>query len=182
MDKIPPTLTVAIWSLRSVPIIMALITLSFTGETALDFSSNPQFWLNLIAFVGIITAITYLHDLGRVSWPISQVIYVYVFVILILHDTYGVIASVLQGNFKPAHWADMLQVLWVISSIVIAGLLIEALIQELQKLRRWALRVAIGLSLVYVASIVFFLPGALGLWCLVNWETRAAFKQNDGPR
>jgi hypothetical protein len=179
MDKIPPTLTVAIWSLRSVPIIMALITLSFTGETSIDLTSNPQFWLNLIAFVMIIAAISYLKEMDRVSWPVSQVIYVYVFVILILHDPYGVIASVLKGNLRPAHWLDMLQVLWIISSIVIAGLLIEALVQELQNLKRWALRVSIGLSLLYIATIVFFVPGALGLWCLTNWETLAAFKQRD---
>jgi hypothetical protein len=179
MGKIPPTLTVAIWSLRSVPIIVALLTLSFTGATSIDLRHNWQFWLNLMAFGGISAAISLLNKMGRVSWPVSQVIYVYVFVMLILHDPYGVITSILRGNFTPAHWPDMLKVLRVISSTVIAGLLIEALVQQLQEFKRWALRVAIGLSLFYVATIVFFLPGALGLWCLTNWETLAAFKQHD---
>jgi uncharacterized membrane protein YfhO len=177
MDKIPPTLTVAIWSLRSVPIILALITLSFTGETAIDLRHHPQFWLNLLALGVILAAIAYLKRLGRISWPVSQVVYIYVFVFLILHDTYGVFASLWQGNLKPPHWSDTLRVLWVIASTVVGGLLIESLVQELQQLKRWALRVAIGLALFYVCTIVFFLPGALGLWCLTNWETRAAFPQ-----
>jgi hypothetical protein len=117
MDKIPPTLTVAIWSLRSVPIIMALVLL-----------------LNI--------------------W---------------------------QGNITAAHWSDLPRLLGVTGTFVIFGLLMEALAKALQNLKRWALRVAIGLSLLYVASIIFFLPGALSLWCLNYYETLAAFKQQDRP-
>ncbi len=115
MDKIPPTLIVAIWSLRSVPIIMAL----------------------------------------------------------------GLLFNIWQGNITAAAWSDLPSVLGVTSTVVIFGLLMEALVRELQRLKKWALRVAIGLSLFYVASIIFFLPGALSLWCLNYYETLAAFKQRD---
>lgn len=148
---------------------MALLTLSFTGEPAIDLSNNPQFWLNLIAIASLIAAISYLNHLKRLSWPVSQVVYVYVFVVLILHNIYGAIAGK----------AGILHLLWAISATAIGGLLIEALVEELQRLQRWALRLALGLSLFYVATIVFFLPGALSLWCLNYWETQDAFKKRD---
>jgi DMSO/TMAO reductase YedYZ heme-binding membrane subunit len=115
MDKIPPTLTVAIWSLRSVPIIMVL----------------------------------------------------------------GLLLNIWQGNITAANWPDLPRSMGVTAAVVIFAMLIEALVKELQGLKRWALRVAIGLSLLYVASIIFFLPGALSLWCLNYYETLAAFKQRD---
>lgn len=115
MDKIPPTLTVAVWSLRSVPIIMAL----------------------------------------------------------------GLLLNIWQGNITAANWSDLPGVIGVTGTFVIFGLLLEALVHGLYKLKRWALRVAIGLSLLYVASIIFFLPGALSLWCLNYYETLAAFKQKN---
>jgi hypothetical protein len=110
MEKIPPTLTVAIWSLRSLPI--------------------------------------------TIVW--------------------GILFSLWQD---PAiYWPDLTKLLGVALSNMLFGLLLEALVKELKKLKKWALRVAIGLSLLYIATIVFFLPGALSLWCLNNWETLAAFK------
>jgi hypothetical protein len=148
---------------------MALLTLSFTGEPVIDLSNNPRFWFDLLACAGAIAAIFYLNYLKRLSWPVSQVVYVYVFVILILHNIYGVIKS----------RTEILHLLWVISIIAIGGLLIESLVEELQRLRRWALRLAVGLSLLYVATIVFFLPGALSLWCLNYWETQDAFKKRN---
>ena len=115
MDKIPPTLTVAIWSLRSVPIIMAL----------------------------------------------------------------GLLLNIWQGNITAANWSDLLRLMAATGTFVILGLLTEALVTGLQRLKRWALRGAIGLSLLYVASIIFFLPGALSLWCLNYYETLAAFQSRD---
>ncbi len=62
---------------------------------------------------------------------------------------------------------------------MIFGLLLEILVKELQQLKKWALRIAISLSLLYIATIVFFLPGTLSLWCLNNRETLAAFPPRD---
>jgi hypothetical protein len=171
--NIPPTLMIAIWTLRSVPIIMALITMVSTAQEG----TSPMLWVNALGLVGIVAAIFYLDRLGRLSWPVGQVIYVYVFVALILQDSQGLLRHLLSGTMPQISWQDTVRLLWVIAIIVVGGLIIEALVAELAQLKKWAWRLSMGLAFAYILSLVFFLPGTLSLWCLSNWETRAAFKK-----
>jgi hypothetical protein len=171
--NIPPTLTIAIWTLRSVPIVMALITMVSTAQDG----SSPMLWVNALGLIGIVSAIFYLDRLKRLSWPVGQVIYVYVFVALILQDSQGLLGHLLNGRIPQISWQDTVRLLWVIATIVVSGLIIEALVAELALLKKWAWRLAMGLSLLYILSLVFFLPGTLSLWCLYNWETKDAFKK-----
>jgi hypothetical protein len=173
MPKLPPNLIVAIWTLRSVPITMALLTMLSTAQS----NNNALLWINAIGLAGIIAAIFYLDHMQRLSWPVGQAIYIYVFVALILQDPHGVLQYLQIGRLAQVDWQNMVRLLWVIASIVIAGLLIEALVAKLSKLQKWAWWLSMGLSLVYILSLIFFLPGTLSLWCLYNWETRDAFKK-----
>jgi hypothetical protein len=173
MPKLPPNLIVAIWTLRSVPIIMAMLTMISTAQS----NNNSLLWINTMGLAGIIAAIFYLDRKRRLSWPVGQAIYVYVFVALILQDPEGVLHHLNNGRLANIDWQSTVRLLWVIAIIVVAGLLIEALVAELAQLKKWAWWLSMGLALVYILSLVFFLPGTLSLWCLYNWETKDAFKK-----
>jgi hypothetical protein len=177
MPKIPPTLTIATWTLRSVPIVVALLTMSTALENSAQIVLGTSFWFNAAALTIIIFGLLYLEKMGKLSWPVGQVIYVYVFVAMVLQDTNGLIKHLISGQITRVSWQDTVRILWLISSITVGGLLIEALVIELEKLRKRAWRLAIGLSVMYILSIVFFLPGALSLWCLCHWETKEAFRK-----
>jgi hypothetical protein len=177
MPKIPPTLTIATWTLRSVPIVVALLTMSTALENSAQIVLGTSFWFNAAALTIIIFGLLYLEKMGKLSWPVGQVIYVYVFVAMVLQDTNGLIKHLISGQITRVSWQDTVRILWLISSITVGGLLIEALVMELERLRKRAWRLAIGLSVMYILSIVFFLPGALSLWCLCHWETKEAFRK-----
>ncbi len=152
---------------------MALLTMLSTAQE----SNNVLLWINVVGLGGIITAIFYLDRMQRLSWPVGQIIYSYVFVALILQDPHGVLQQLRSNGLTWADWQNMVRLLWVIAGLVVAGLLIEALVAELAKLKKWAWWLSMGLALTYVLSLIFFLPGTLSLWCLYNWETRDAFKK-----
>ncbi len=178
MPKIPATLTVAIWTMRSVPIILAFLTMSSAIKHSAQIVISPSFWWNALALAVIIAGLWYLDKIGKLSWPVGQAIYLYVFVAMIFQDANGVVKHVLSGQFTRVSWQETVRILWLIAGISIGGLVIEALAVELVRLRKRAWQMAVGLSVVYILSIIFFLPGALSLWCLCNWETRTAFKKN----
>jgi hypothetical protein len=178
MPKTPPTLTIAIWTLRSVPIILAFLTMSSALKDSAQIVINPSFWWNAGALIVMITGLWYLNKIGKMSWPVGQAIYLYVFVAMIFQDANGVVKHVLSGQFTRVSWQETVRILWIIAGISIGGLVVEALAVELIRLRKRAWQMAVGLSVVYIMSIIFFLPGALSLWCLCNWETRIAFKKN----
>jgi hypothetical protein len=177
MSKIPTNLTIAAWTLRSVPIVIALLTMSTALENSAQVVLGTSFWLNSAALTVIIFGLLYLDRLGKLSWPVGQVIYVYAFVAMILQDSNGVIKHLLSGQFTRTAWQETVRMLWLIASITVSGLIVEALVVELEKLKKWAWQLAVGLSLIYILSIIFLAPGALSLYCLCNWETRAAFKK-----
>jgi hypothetical protein len=177
MPKIPPTLTIAIWTFRSVPIAVALLLMSTALENSSKIVLGTSFWLNSVALTLIIFGLLYLEKIGKLSWPVGQAIYVYVFVAMILQDANGVVKHLVSGQVTKVSWQETVRILWIISSITVGGLIIEALVLELEKLRRRAWRLAIGLSVMYILSIIFFLPGALSLWCLCHWETKEVFRK-----
>jgi hypothetical protein len=152
---------------------MALLTMLSSAQE----SNNVLLWINVVGLGGIIAALFYLDRMQRLSWPVGQIIYSYVFVALILQDPHGVLQQLRSSGLTRADWQNMVRLLWVIAGLVVAGLLIEALVAELAKLKKWAWWLSMGLALTYVLSLIFFLPGTLSLWCLYNWETRAAFKK-----
>jgi hypothetical protein len=178
MPKIPATLTIAIWTMRSVPIILAFLTMSSALKDSAQIVINQSFWWNAVALIVIIAGLWYLDKIGKLSWPVGQAIYLYVFVAMIFQDANGVVKHVLSGQFTRVSWQETVRILWLIAGISIGGLVVEALAVELVRLRKRAWQMAVGLSVVYIMSIIFFLPGALSLWCLCNWETRTAFKKN----
>jgi hypothetical protein len=177
MPKIPVTLTIAIWTLRSVPIILAFLTMSSALKNSAQITISSSFWWNALALAVIIAGLWYLNKIGKMSWPIGQAIYLYVFVAMIFQDTNGVVKHVLSGQFTRVSWQETVRILWLIAGISISGLVVEALVIELMRLRKRAWQMAVGLSVVYIMSIIFFLPGALSLCFLCNGETRAAFKK-----
>jgi hypothetical protein len=177
MPKVPPTLTIAIWTLRSVPICLALLTMSTALKDSAQIVIGSSFWWNALALLVIISGLWYLNRIGKMSWPVGQAIYLYVFVAMILQDGNGVVNHVMSGHFTRVSWQETVRILWLIAGISISGLIVEALAVELVQFKKRALQMAVGLSVVYILSIVFFLPGTLSLWCLCNWETRAAFKK-----
>jgi hypothetical protein len=181
MSKIPPTLTIAIWTLRSVPIILALLTMSSALKSSAAITINPSLWWNGLALMVIIAGLLYLNRIGKLSWPVGQAIYLYVFVAMIFQDANGVVKHVLSGQFTRVSWQETVRILWLIAGISISGLIVEALAVELISLKKRAWKMAVGLSIIYILSIVFFLPGTLSLWCLCNWETKAAFKKKFPP-
>lgn len=178
MPKIPITLTIAIWTLRSVPIILAFLTMSSALKDSAQIVINPSFWWNAAALAVIITGLWYLDKIGKMSWPVGQAIYLYVFVAMIFQDANGVVRHVLSGQFTRVSWQETVRILWLIAGISIGGLVVEYLAVELALLRKRAWQMAVGLAVTYILSIIFFVPGALSLWCLCNGETRAAFKKN----
>jgi hypothetical protein len=173
LTKLPPNLVVAIWTLRSVPIVVAMLTMMSTAQD----SDNMMLWVNVAGLAIIISALFYLDRMKRLTWPVGQLIYTYVFVALILQDPHGLLQQLQTNNFSRTDWQNMVRLLWVIAGLVVSGLLIEALVAELALLKKWAWWLSIGLSLVYIISLIFFLPGTLSFWCLYNWETRDAFKK-----
>jgi hypothetical protein len=179
--KIPPTLTISIWTLRSVPIVLALMTMSSALKHSAEIVIGPSFWWNGLALGVIIMGLLYLDRLGKLSWPVGQAIYLYVFVAMILQDANGVVKYMLSGHFTRVSWQEAVRILWLIASISVGGLVVEALVVELIRLKKRAWQMAVGLSVMYILSIVFFLPGTLSLWCLCNWETRSAFKKKFPP-
>ncbi len=146
-------------------------------ENSTQIVIGPSFWWNALALAVIIAGLWYLDKIGKMSWPVGQAIYLYVFVAMIFQDANGVVKHVLSGQFTRVSWQETVHILWLIAGISIGGLVIEALAVELVHLRKQAWQIAVGLSVVYILSIIFFLPGALSLWCLCNWETRSAFKK-----
>jgi hypothetical protein len=154
-------------------------------STALKDSAQivigPSFWWNTLALLVIISGLWYLNRIGKMSWPVGQAIYLYVFVAMILQDGNGVVNHVISGHFTRVSWQETVRILWLIAGISISGLIVEALAVELLHLKKRALQMAVCLSVLYILSIVFFLPGTLSLWCLCNWETRAAFKKKFLP-
>jgi hypothetical protein len=60
------------------------------------------------------------------------------------------------------------------------GMLIEVLIFHLRQVKVWAWWLALIISIAYVASIVFFFSGTLGIWSLLDSDTKRAFKRARG--
>jgi hypothetical protein len=175
----PTSLMVTIWSLRSVPISLLVLMFVFNSGSISTPQPNPHFWFEAIAILGIVGIITAWNRLQRSDGNISLVIYLYIFLILILRNPYGILNAVTLGKSSPANLASMLSSLWVGVGIFGVGMLIEVLIFHFRQTKVWSWWLALFVSIAYVASIIFFFSGTLGIWSLFDSDTKRAFRQNN---
>ena len=171
----PTSLTIAIWSLRSVPISMLILMFVFNSGSVYIPRTNLHFWFDAIAILGIVGIITYWNWLRRLRWNVSLTIYLYIFLILILRNPYEILTAP-QGQIATTNWQSLLNSVLVGGGIFGIGMLLEVLIFHLRQSKIWAWWIALSISILYVASIVFFFSGTLGIWSLLDSDTKKAFK------
>jgi hypothetical protein len=174
---IPPALIVTIWSLRSVPISMLILMFVFNSGSIHAPLPNLHFWFDTIAIIGIIGIIAYWHKLKRLRWNVSLTIYLYIFLVLILRNPYGILTAISENKLATVNWQLMSNSLWVYGCIFGIGMLLEVLIFYLRQFKIWAWWLAVSVSILYIASIIFFFSGTLSIWSLLDAETKQAFKR-----
>ena len=173
----PTSLLVAIWSLRSVPITMLILMFVFNSGSIQSPHPNLQFWSDTIAIAGIIGIITYWNKLKRLHWNVGFTIYLYIFLVLILRNPYGILTPIPPEKLVDGSPQSILNSLWVGIGIFGMGMILEILIFQLRQFKKWAWWLGLSISILYVASIVFFFSGTLGIWSLLDSDTKQAFKQ-----
>ncbi len=174
----PVSLTIAIWSLRSVPISLSILMFVFNSGSIPTPNPNLHFWLDAIAMTGIVGIIAYWSRQQRLQqWNISLVIYLYIFLVLLLRNPYGILTAASIGNITTIDWPSLLSSLWVAVGIFGVGMAIEVAILHLRQAKIWAWWLALAISIAYVSSIVFFFSGTLGIWSLLDSDTKRMFKR-----
>ena len=174
---IPTSLIITIWSLRSVPISLLILMFVFNSGSIHMPRTNSHFWFDAIAILGIVGIITYWNWLKRLRWNVSFTIYLYIFSILVLRDPYGILTTVPQGQSGSTDWHSILNTLYVGGGIFGMGMLLEVVISRLRQSKVWAWWTALIISMLYVASVVFFFSGTLGIWSLMDSDTKQHFKR-----
>jgi hypothetical protein len=176
----PASLIVAIWSLRSVPISLLILMFLFNSGSIVTPHPNGHFWFDAIAIVGIVGIVIYWNSLKRLHWNVGFTIYAYIFLILLLRNPYGILTAAPQGQLVADDWQSIFNSLGVGAVIFGMGILLEVLIFQLRQLKIWAWWMALLVSILYVASIVFFFSGTLGIWSLLDTDTKRRFKRRIG--
>jgi hypothetical protein len=174
----PTSLMVTIWSLRSVPISLLVLMFVFNSGSIPVPHTNLHFWIDAISVAGIIGIIAYWSTLQRLRWNVGLVIYLYVFLVLLLRNPYQILTSILEGRSNLPDPDMLLHSLWVGVGIFAIGILLEVLIFHLRQFKIWAWWLALIISISYVSSIMFFFSGTLGIWSLLDPDTKSAFKHN----
>ena len=173
---IPTSLIITIWSLRSVPISLLILMFVFNSGSIHLPRTNSHFWFDAIAMLGVIGIITYWNWLKRLRWNVSFTIYLYIFSILVLRDPYGILTAAPQGQLDVTDWQSILNTVYVGGGIFGIGMLLEVLILNLRQSKVWAWWITLIVSMLYVVSIVFFFSGTLGIWSLLDSDTKRHFK------
>jgi hypothetical protein len=176
--KIPTSLMVTIWSLRSVPISMLVLMFVFNSGSIQSPHPNLQFWLDAIAILGVVGIVTYWSRLQRFQWNTSLIIYLYIFSIFIFRNPYSILNVVSHEKVTAIDWQSILNSFWVGVGIFILGAIVELMIFQLYQFNSWAWWLSLGISILYVASIIFFFSGTLGIWSLLDPDTKKAFKSH----
>jgi hypothetical protein len=174
---IPTSLIITIWSLRSVPISLLILMFVFNSGSIHIPRANSHFWFDAIAILGIVGIITYWNWLKRLRWNVIFTIYLYIFLVLLLRDPYGILTAAPRGQLGSTDWESILNTLYVGCGIFAIGMFIEVLIFNLRQSKVWAWWMALSLSMLYVASVVFFFSGTLGIWSLLDSDTKQHFKR-----
>ena len=175
--SIPTSLMVAIWSLRSVPISMLILMFVFNSGSIHAPHPNLHFWFDVLAITGIVGIIAYWNKLKRLHWNVSFTIYLYIFLVLILRNPYNILTAIPDRSLGMVDWQSILNSLWVGVGIFTIGMLLEVLIFHLRQFKSWAWWVALSISILYVCSIIFFFSGTLGIWSLLDTDTKQIFKR-----
>jgi hypothetical protein len=174
----PTSLMVAIWSLRSVPISMLILMFVFNSGSIQSPHASLHFWFDSIAITVLLGLIAYWNHLKRLQWNASFTIYLYIFLVLLLRNPYGILTTAPEGKLLAVNLQSMINSLWVGLGIFGIGMLLEVLIFHLRQFKIWAWWVALSISILYVSSIVFFFSGTLGIWSLLDSETKQTFKRH----
>jgi hypothetical protein len=172
----PTSLMVTIWSLRSVPISMLILMFVFNSGSIHAPHPNLHFWFDAIAIVGIVGIIAYWHKLKRLHWNVSFTIYLYIFVVLILRNPYEILTSIPNDKMALVSYRSILNSLWVGVGIFTIGMLLEVLIFQFRQFKSWTWWAALSVSILYVCSIVFLFSGTLGIWSLLDSDTKQIFR------
>lgn len=172
---IPTSLMITIWSLRSVPISLLILMFVFNSGSIHKPLTNSHFWFDAIAILGIVGIIAYWNWLKRLRWNVSFTIYLYIFSILVLRDPYGILTTVPQEQ-SVTDWQSILNTVSVGGGIFGMGMLLEVVITRLHQSKVWAWWTALIISMLYVASAIFFFSGTLGIWSLLDSDTKQHFK------
>jgi hypothetical protein len=172
---IPTSLTVTIWSLRSVPISMLMLMFVFNSGSVTVPHPNLHFWLDALAIAGIVAIITYWSSLQQSRWNTSILIYLYISIVLIFRNPFGILNAIGDGKLIT-NWHSMANSLWVGVGILAMGAVLELLIFQLRQLKAWTWWASFAISMLYVCSIIFFFSGTLGIWSLLDPDTKKAFK------
>lgn len=174
----PISLTIAIWSLRSVPISLLMLMFVFNSGSIPTPNPNLHFWFDVSAIAGIVGIIAYWSRQQRLQqWNVSLVIYLYIFLVLFFRNPYGILTAVSIGNIATIDWHSLSHSLWVALGIFGIGMTLEVLIVYLRQAKIWAWWVVLLISITYVSSIVFFFSGTLGIWSLLDSDTKRMFKR-----
>jgi hypothetical protein len=173
---IPTSLIITIWSLRSVPISLLILMFVFNSGSIYIPRPNLHFWFDALAIVGIVGIISYWNWMKRLHWHVGFTIYLYIFLILILRNPYEIL-TLPQGQIANTQWQSILNSVWVGGGIFGIGMLLELLIFQLRQSKIWAWWAALSVSILYVASIIFFFSGTLGIWSLLDADTKRYFKR-----
>ncbi len=177
--KTPVSVMVAIWSLRSVPISLLILMFVFNSGSTRVPVANSQFWFDTIAMMGIVGILAYWNHLKQLHWNASFVIYLYIFLVLVLRNPYGILtAATPNGTLATIDWYSLLHSLRFGAGILAIGMCVEVLIFHLRQCKMWAWRVALAISILYVASIVFFFSGTLGIWSLLDPDTKQSVRNS----
>ncbi len=174
----PTSLMVTIWSLRSVPVSLLVLMFVFNSGSVSTPHPNLHFWFDAIAVCGIVGIITYWSRLQRLHWNASLVMYLYIFLVLLLRNPYDILTGTVAGRLDTIDPHGILHSLWVGVGIFAIGMLLEVLIFHLRQFKIWAWWLALVISISYVSSIMFFFSGTLGIWSLLDPDTKSAFKHN----
>jgi hypothetical protein len=178
-SKTPVSVMVAIWSLRSVPICLLVLMFVFNSGSTRVPVANSQFWFDTIAVMGIVSIIAYWNHLKQLHWNASFVAYLYILLVLILRNPYGILmAAIPDGTLAKIDWYSLFHSLRFGAGILAMGMCLEVLIFHLRQLKMWAWWVALAISILYVASIVFFFSGTLGIWSLLDPDTKQSFRNS----
>jgi hypothetical protein len=173
----PISLTVAIWSLRSVPISLLVLMFVFNSGSIHDPQANLHFWFDAIAISGIIGIVTYWNHLHRLHWNGSVTLYLYIFLVLLLRNPFGILTGTPQPGLQYLDAHSIVNSLSVGIGILAIGMLLEVLIFHLRQFKVWAWWLAVTISILYVSSIIFFCSGTLGIWSLLDPDTKQSFRQ-----
>ncbi len=171
------SLMVVIWSLRSVPISLLILMFVFNSGSVTAPQANLHFWFDTLAVLGIIGIIAYWNQLQRLRWNVSLTIYLYIFLVFLLRNPYGVLTNASLGRFTTSDWQLLRHGLEVWLGIFALGMSLEVLIRYLRQCKQWAWWVALMVSIAYVSSIIFFCSGTLGIWSLLDPDTKRLFKR-----